>query len=104
MTKAQEIDLLRSVAAQFGPHSYCGPWLESIADEVAGDMRNDFPPAPTVHGTRDLCARMISVAQEEAARIVADAESKAQGIMDRAEKVRDEIGCRIRRAAHALDW
>lgn len=43
MTKQQEIDAIKTFAAQFDNNTYIGPWLREVLPAIEGDIKNDFP-------------------------------------------------------------
>ena len=44
-SKAQEIKILTAAAQQLGEHSYCGPWLYSVIQEIEDSIKSDLLPA-----------------------------------------------------------
>ena len=42
MTKDSEIELLDRIIKRFGPHSYVGPWLQTIQSQIVQAIRNDL--------------------------------------------------------------
>jgi cell division septum initiation protein DivIVA len=105
MLKSVEISMLRAFAAKLGQNSYCGPWLNSIADEVESQLASDFFPAPTLAGTRKDCDDMLALAKDKATQIEADAQAKADRLMKSAEQrildLRNRTAIAIRRVNEA---
>ena len=44
MMKEQEIEKLTALAAELGPESYVGPWLESVIPEIKQSIISDVNP------------------------------------------------------------
>ena len=80
MTKNEEIQVVRDAAAKLGRNSYCGPWLESVADEVLAEMRSDYPPSPS-----------IAAAQRQADEIIRGAKAHAEDLLKAARKMAEDI-------------
>lgn len=77
-TKNDEIALLRECAAKLGNNSYCGPWLAQVLPEIEAAIRSDFMPQVSLAETATLCRERIAQAEEQAARILADAKARAE--------------------------
>lgn len=78
-TKNQELDILRDAIAKLGPDSYLGPWLSSVIHSVESDIRSDMYPLITIPVARQQC-------QDEAKRIIEDAQIKAGSMIDKAKR------------------
>ncbi len=85
MTKSEEIAFLRAVATKLGQHSYCGPWLASVADEVEQQVRGDFFPSPSIKATQATCAAMVTRSTEIAQQIESDARTKGDRMIREVE-------------------
>ena len=86
MTKQQEIDILSATIAQLGPHSYLGPWLAQIKEELAWSLRVDILPRLSL---KDAAA--------DAARVIQDATTAAEQITTKAAKYQDHIKAECQR-------
>ena len=95
MTKAEEIEAIRELAARLGPDAYCGPWLAEVADMVESDIRADMHPTPTLSATRRFCDEVIATAKERADGITSAA-------YDRAAEREGNVHRQIESAASAL--
>ena len=106
MTKSQEIEILREVAAKLGPDSYCGPWLNSVADEAKSEIRSDFFPSPSIAATRKECEALLASARATAVDIENTARAKAAAIIfeatDRAGRIVDRAAAGLRDALAEL--
>lgn len=83
MTKAQEIALLDSTIAKFGPDSYLGPWLAESRAAIVASIESDHTP-----GVRVL---LPGAAYEQARQILAEAHRVAEETRDRASRQADDI-------------
>lgn len=107
MTKTQEMDALRDLAARLGPDSYLGPWLESILPAVESSIRSDVIPfAIDPAQARADALAILKEAKEEAEKIRADAKIERCRVIERATKdaamQRDAIIDTMRHAFAAL--
>lgn len=87
MTKTQELDALRDLAARLGPDSYLGPWLASILPAVESSIRSDIIPLgfDPVAASRDALA-LLAQAREDADGIRAAAKKERERIIEQATK------------------
>jgi hypothetical protein len=81
VSKSDEVRILTELAAGLGQYSYCGPWLASVAQEVAKDIANDFCPVPSVA----LARACVVDAQTEAAAVIRSARLEADRIVNEAK-------------------
>jgi hypothetical protein len=107
MTKQDEIDILAAAAEKLGADSYCGPWLRDQIPFVERDMRSDFLPTPSWVESRRLHEGHISLAKEQAERILKQAKEQAEAIRKEAEKFADNsrrrLAIDLRKALEALE-
>jgi hypothetical protein len=98
MTKAQELELLRSLIKSLGPDTYLGPWLSEVAAEVEQMIKNDIFPDVSLKD----CARRVKYNQEACDRdcdsMRQKAIAEAKDINDRAMKQREAIRTATRMA------
>lgn len=113
MNKATELEILRDAVRRLGTDSYCGPWLDSVLQEVERDMRCDFIPAATMGDTAKQCAELVKVAEERAAelqahakrhadRTIKEAEAQVQPMRDRVNAMRARLAETLRTAERQL--
>jgi cell division septum initiation protein DivIVA len=86
MTKAAEIAALDSFIAKLGTASYLGPWLADNREAIVADIRNDLPvdillPRAAVRKAEET----VAVAKQDAARIVREAQDRAQQLRTEAQ-------------------
>ena len=100
MNKNDELWILRDCADKLGSDSYCGPWLQDQIPYIERDIRGDMFPQLGWAETRKMEQNAISLAKEQAARIVKDAEEQAALIRKNSEK----YAASVRKAlAHDLE-
>ena len=106
MKKTQEIETLRDCAEKLGPNSYCGPWLLDQLPFIGRDMRSDMFPQTSWTETRRLEQNTLTLAREQAGRILKDAEEQATRIKMEARKnadlIRDVLKMELQKAIDAL--
>ena len=96
MTKAAEIKLLDDTIKRFGPHSYLGPWLAEIRDELVADINNDLTPTAMLpRAARQYAAGFMETTKAEAQKLRDAADAYAKGEREKAYKDAADI----RRAA-----
>jgi hypothetical protein len=103
MTKDQEIKRLKEIAFEFGKDSYCGPWLDSVIEEVESDIKNDFPPSPSFSESRRQVAIMLHEAIEEAKKIIEEATKKKMKIADEIDEIMNHAAAALMNAQHKLN-
>lgn len=106
MTKHDEIQLLLEAAHKLGSNSYCGPWINEQIPYIEHDIRCDIMPTPTWSETRKLHDSTITLAKDQAERIIRAAKKDAEEIMqdakNRAEHTRKALARDIQKALDAL--
>lgn len=89
MTKDEELAILDATILKLGTNSYLGPWLMSMRQGIEKDMRADHEPTFTMAWYRNHCEQMVKAAtdfanhvreqaQEQADKIIKDAQKQAQ--------------------------
>ena len=98
VSKSDEVRILNELAAGLGQYSYCGPWLASVAQEVAKDIANDFSPVPSVASARACvvdaqteASAVIREARLEADRIICEAKGQAAAIRRKADEEKQYV-------------
>jgi hypothetical protein len=106
MKKSQELETLRECAEKLGTESYCGPWLLDQLPFIEKDMRSDMFPQTSWTETRKIEQNTLTLAKEQAGRILKDAEEQATRIkMDarkNADLIRDVLKMELQKAIDAL--
>lgn len=93
MTKQNELEILDEAIAKLGRDSYCGAWLKSVRGEVENDIRCDCFPSASISeaekhsrtlraSAQEFRDTMVSNAEAEARRIIADAKVNADKIFE----------------------
>lgn len=86
MAKAVEMERYDAFLRSLPQDSYLRPWLSSIRDSVRADIANDIIPEVTLHETFHQCQAAHQAARKWAAQCHADAERRAAGIIEEAQK------------------
>jgi hypothetical protein len=106
MTKNDEIQALMELAHKLGENSYCGPWLESQIPFIEHDMRCDIIPTASWSETRQLHDSTITLAKDQAERIIRAAKKDAEEITTRAKErldlTRETLKYDLQRAMNSL--
>lgn len=108
MTKTDEIALLQKTIRAFGPASYLGPWLKEYEPCILGSIINDLPvDIPLPADARREGEEILSAARDEAARIVAAAETRARDIEEQGmaeyTRLRETCARALRRALSEVE-
>ena len=98
MTKAEEIALFDKLTEAFPADSYVKPWLRSIRESVAADIRSDIFPTQTPADTRAMMAEEINRARDQAAGMIDTATIRAAAIVKTAETEAANIRARMESA------
>lgn len=99
MTKTDEIALLTSTIAAFGPHSYLGPWLSDYRLELEADIRLDLPVSVASPArARREAAGILEAAKLEAADIRQRATEQAKSELEASRKECSELRAQCRQA------
>ena len=92
MTKDQELAILARAADDLGPHSYLGPWLNSVLPEIAQAITSDVTPSPELpHVARLRSAAIIEHAEAAVCDLRQRAEKDCADLLDKARRDADQI-------------
>ena len=86
MTKQNEIEILRECAEKLGKDSYCQQWLLDQIPYIENDMRADLFPQLGLAETRRMEQNTLTLAKEQAERIVAQARTEAETVRKHASQ------------------
>jgi hypothetical protein len=102
MNKSAELAVLDEAILKVGRDSYLGPWLAEIRAEVEALIRSDIFPTISLNETSLRREELIKEAREEAGKIVASANRKAEQIESVARACRKEAAEKLRHLAATL--
>jgi len=86
-TKAQEIKILEETIKKLTPDSYLGPWLAEVKSELQAMMAADSFPCVSLTESAEQAERITAQAERKADEIIANAKRDAN---DRERLVDDQ--------------
>lgn len=95
MTKAQEIEALKSFIKSIPSDSYLAPWLESVLPIVESDINSDIIPFIT---PRDLREESVAAREKYKAELAALHAERELQTLNMAEESKRVIDAAIKRA------
>lgn len=78
ITKKEELEIITETANKLGPNSYLGPWLLSVRHELESMMRADSFPCVNLTESSEHAAKIIANAERKAEQIIANAKHRAE--------------------------
>ena len=112
-TKAEEIEAVRSLVDQLGPHSYLGPWLRDALPFLADCITCDLPPLSAGDLQQQAAADRLAAyclkkeAQLECRQLLESTTSRADDLLQQAqidaERLKDRAWQAIRLAIKELE-
>ena len=77
-TKAQEIEILEETIQKLTPNSYLGPWLAEVKAELQAMMAADSFPCVSLTESAEQADRITAQAERKAEQIVTNAKHEAE--------------------------
>ncbi len=103
MTKAEEIKLLEETIKKFGQDSYLGPFLREIRNELESNIRSDIFPSITMAEAAKGVAQILDSAETKAKGIVAKAQQEADAAQARMGQEVQAVRARVGEAQRAMN-
>jgi len=101
-TKAQEIEILEETIQKLTPNSYLGPWLAEVKAELQAMIAADSFPCVSLTESAEQAERITAQAERKAEQIVTNAKHAAEARERVAESLAERARGLIREAGSNL--
>lgn len=78
ITKKEELAIINETIGQLGENSYLGPWLLSVRHELEAMMRADCFPCISLTESAEDAAKILAKAEKKADEIKVEAKQRAE--------------------------